>query len=132
MIRAGRAHKKACEAIASQFLIHHSQHICLMEIGRAKDGMSQTEISRVLEISPAAVAVTVKKLENEGYVKRNSEKDDCRYNNVKITEKGRKVIKKTCELFASIDEDTFSCLTDGELDCFISCLEKINERKQQR
>lgn len=128
MIGANRAHKKTCDALASQFCIHHSQHVCLMKIGKAKDGISQTELSRKLEISPAAVAVTVKKLEAGGYVKRSIGKDDNRYNNVKITDKGSKIVEKTRELFGSIDKKTFDCLTDEELEGFISCLEKINER----
>ena len=103
-----------------------------MKIGQAQDGLSQTELSKQLEVSPAAVAVTVKKLEAGGYVKKSMGKDDNRYNNVKITDKGREIVKKTKALFGEIDEKTFECLSDDEMKNFTLCLEKINERIGQR
>lgn len=132
MINICRMHRKSCECAAADLEVHRSQHFTLMKIGEAEEGLSQTELSKKLEISPAAVAVTLKKLEAGGYVKKSMGKDDNRYNNVRITDKGREVVKKTRELFNEIDVQMFECLSDEEMKNFILCLEKINERNGHR
>ena len=57
---------------------------------------------------------------------------DTRYNELKITEKGRALVNLTREIFSAADAAIFDGFSDEELETYISCLEKlqINIKKQ--
>lgn len=70
---------------------------------------SQVEIARELEISPAAVAVSLKKLESGGYITRETTESDNRTHRVTITPKGRSVIERSEQMFWETEK---RCLKD--------------------
>ena len=72
--------------------VYRSQHRMLMILGKHPD-CSQSAIAEKLEISPAAVAVSLKKLEKAGYISRQCDEADNRMNHVVVTPKGKEVIK---------------------------------------
>jgi DNA-binding MarR family transcriptional regulator len=92
---------------------------------------SQKELAEHLGITPAAVTGTLKKMEQDGYVERTLGHDN-RYNELRITDKGRELVKMTRRLFCEVDSSMFDGFSDEELDIYISCLEKLqgNIRKQ--
>ena len=94
----------------------------------ARDGMlpSQKELADRLDITPAAVTGALKKIEQDGYIKR-SLGHDTRFNEIKITEKGRALVELTKVTFSKADASMFDGFTDEELDTYISCLEKLQE-----
>ena len=93
--------------------LYRSQHRLLMILGKHPD-CSQTAIAEKMEISPPAVAVTLKKLEKGGFVSRQCHENDNRVNYVKVTEKGRKAIEVSIRYFQEIDEAMFADFTDEE------------------
>ena len=107
-----------------------------MQLARCEKLPSQKELADYLDITPAAVTGALKKIEQDGYVERTLGQDN-RYNELKITEKGRALVAKTRKLFS----ETYSLMFDGfseeELDNYISYLgrlqtniKKQNERKE--
>ena len=92
-MRTDRLHKKLCEKRLEEIKLHRSQHIMLMHLHRFGKTVSQKELAESLSITPAAAAVSVKKLIDGGYVERKTSDKDARYNDVSITEKGKKVVK---------------------------------------
>ena len=92
---------------------------------------SQKELANHLNITPAAVTGAIKKLEKEGYIERTLGHDN-RYNELRITEKGREIVKQTHQLFSEVDSSMFEGFSDDELDMYIACLEKLqaNIKKQ--
>lgn len=126
-IHTDRLHWKAIERNVADLGIHRSQHFVLMRIARVGDGASQKAIADDMEISPAALAVTLKKLEAGGYIVRKTSKEDSRFNRVSLTDKGREIIRVSEEIFARVDEETFRGLSPEEISLFISCLEKMQE-----
>lgn len=63
-----------------------------------KDGISQNQISAELDVDKALSARAVKKLIEQGYVQRNVDEKDCRAFRLYLTEKGRTVVPKICEV----------------------------------
>ncbi len=126
-IRTNRMHKELVDARVGSLGVHRSQHMMLLCINRFEKEPTQREISQKLEISPATVAVTVKKLESAGYIERNGDKADGRCNVIRISEKGKKLLEDTKEIFESIDSVTFAGLRDEEIDIFMKCLSKMQE-----
>ena len=64
--------------------LYRSQHRLLMILGKHPD-CSQTAIAEKMDISPSAVAVTLKKLEKGGYISRQCHQHDNRVNEVVVT-----------------------------------------------
>lgn len=82
--------------------VYRSQHRMLMILGKHPE-ISQTELAEKLEISPAAVAVSLKKLEKSGLIARQANEDDNRVNHVTVTEKGGLTIKVSVEYFREME-----------------------------
>ncbi|MBQ8907625.1 MAG: MarR family transcriptional regulator [Clostridia bacterium] len=119
----GRMHHTLCENTVAGLGIHRSQHRLLMHLHR-RDGATQKELAEELEVSPAAVAVSLKKLEGEGFVRKASSQDG-RVNQVYITEKGKQIAESSRSFFEAIDAEMFSSLSEEEFDALYSILEKI-------
>lgn len=124
-MRTDRMRRSVFERQASErFGIHQKQHITLMHLARNED-ISQKQLAEHFKVSPAAVAVSLKKLEAKGLISRKSSSDDGRCNTLKITEKGRAMVNETHKIFTAIDYAMFDELSDREIEVFINCLEKI-------
>lgn len=121
-IKTDRLHRKAFENLVSGLGIHRSQHRMLMNLAR-DSGMSQTELAAHLEISTAAVAVAIKKLEAGGYIEKRTAEKDSRYNEIQITEKGREIVSVSQKYFSMLDAAMLDGIDEDMLDGFIKCLE---------
>lgn len=126
-IALDREHHRLLEKEAGALKMHRSQHAMLLYIKRCSHAPTQKELADFLLISPAAVAVTIKKLEDAGYVERKSDERDSRRNSVSLTEKGEKVLLDTKKLFDAVDRRMFEHFTQEEYDIFTRCLDKMKK-----
>ncbi len=131
MIKINKMHRDMVDNRAKEIGMHRTQHRILMHLARDNVLASQKELADRLGVTPAAVTVALKKIEQDGYIERTLG-SDARYNEIKITEKGKSLVNRTRELFMAADTAMFSGFTDEELDAYVSCLEKmqINIQKQ--
>lgn len=125
MLHCVRLHRCRCEQQIGELPVHPSWHRMLMEISKSKDPPTQKDVAEHLKISAAAASASIKKLENSGYIFRASSEDDLRENRIWITDEGRKIIEKTHDIFAGIDDRMFCGLTEEQLSTLRTCLEKI-------
>lgn len=95
--------------------VYRSQHRLLMLLGKFPE-CSQTEIAEKMEVSPAAVAVSLKKLEKSGYVSRQCNENDNRVNHIAVTEKGWETIKASRKDFNEIENAFFIDFSETELE----------------
>ena len=132
MIRTDHMHKALIDSRVREIGIHRTQHRILMHLARHDKLPSQKELAEHLDVTPAAVTGALNKLENDGYVERILGHDN-RYNELRITDKGRELVKLTRELFSEVDTSMFEGFTGEELDSYVSSLEKLqaNIKKQQ-
>ena len=124
MIKTDHMHRHLIDSKIGVLGLHRTQHRILMHLARHEKLPSQKELADHLDVTPAAVTGAIQKLEQQGYVERNLGQDN-RYNELRITEKGRELVNKTRELFCEVDSSMFDGFTDEELDTYISCLEKL-------
>lgn len=94
--------------------VYRSQHRLLMILGKHPE-CSQTELAEMLDISSAAVAVSLKKLEKAGYVSRQCHENDNRVNHVVITEEGWKVIDVSIRYFRELEEAFFKGFSEEDM-----------------
>lgn len=131
MKHINRIHHCTIERKVSEMGLHRSQHMVLMYLVKHAQGVSQIEIAQNFDISPAAVAVTLKKLESCGYIERNTVQEDNRKNSVVFTQKGKDIVEKSKELFDSVDSKMLETITDEEYDILTKCFDKMLEALKQ-
>ncbi len=131
MIKTDRMHKCMIDARVREIGIHRTQHIILMNLAGCDKLPSQKELAERLDVTPAAVTGALKSMEQSGYIEKTLGQDN-RYNEVKITPKGRELVARTHELFSEADVSMFEGFSEAELDNYIASLEKLqaNIKKQ--
>ena len=115
LLSTARLHHALFERLIGKYNLHRSQHRMLMYLSGQEQIPSQKQIADQFEISPAAVAVTLKKLESNGFIERVTSKSDNRFNEIRITEKGRDVVEKTIAYFSYIDDALFRDFSKDEV-----------------
>lgn len=128
-IATDKMHRKAIEKWAADAGMHRSQHRILMYLSRCECTPSQKDIATHFDISPAAVAGMLKKLEADGYIERGKcgERSDSRFNEIKITERGREATIQSRKYFRHVDMEAMRDFSDEELELLISLLARIQE-----
>ena len=137
IIKIAREHRKTVEKRICSLGIHPSQHHFLMHIAR-NGTCTQNSIAEAMEISAAAVAVSLKKLEKGGYIEKRSSQSDGRSNQIALTEKGEDVVKQSRHMFEQVDEEMFASLTEEEqqrlhgiMGRIVDNLKSINEESEE-
>ncbi len=124
-MKCNRLHHALVETKVSALGLHRSQHGMLLTIN-FNGNISQKELAKRMEISPAAVTVTLKKLEAQGFIERAQSENDSRVNNITVTEKGKDIINQTGAIFDEVDAKTFEGFSEEELEEFLSCLRRVS------
>ena len=127
-----RLHRAAIERTLADLGIHRSQHRMLLHLHRHGDSVSQKELARELDISPAAVAVTLGKLEAAGYVRRNADGRDSRCKTITVTPEGEALLRAGYSAFTEVDLAMFSSLSEEELASFSAMLARMRAALQER
>ena len=124
-----RSHRRLIEAQVAKLGIHRTQHIALMYIAKNK-GATQQDIASVFDISPASVAVTLKKLENADLISREKDPEDARKNRIVLTQNGEDMVKRSRELFAEVDEAMFNGFSEEETEQLRDFLDRLSKNLQ--
>ena len=127
MIQVDRLHRSIFEKMHSSFGIHRSQHRLLMYLSRRDVCPSQKDIAEHFGISCAAVAVSLKKLEESGYISRESLENDNRFNCILLTDKGKELVEKSEDFFLRSDFAMFEKFTEDDYRNLMVCLEKMSD-----
>ena len=122
--RADRAFKRCIRRRVKDTGVFQSQHRLLMHLSQ-NPNCSPVELSACLEVSPAAIAVSLKKLERGGYIRREVHESDNRVHQVIITEKGRQVIEKSILMFQEIETNMFDGFSEEEMKQFANFMDRI-------
>lgn len=119
-----RLHKRIVEREINQLGLHGSQHHLLMHLANYET-VTQKELASQLKVSPASVAVSIKKLESEGYITKEMDREDNRFNKITITEKGKNMVEKSRQVVVKIDEAAFEGFSEQEVGWLSSMVERI-------
>ena len=122
----GRMHRTVLERQLNRTGVYRSQHQLLMFIADNPNA-SQKEIARFSQVSPATVAVSLKKLEHGGYIQRMVDEHDNRYNKICITEKGRTVVENSVRWFQKVENAVFEGFSAEEM----ATMQEFLNRMQQ-
>lgn len=114
---------------------HEARHSSLRGQGRVlailleNSGISRSGLGERLNMSRAAMAELLGKMEKKGLIIRTQSPNDRRRIDIKLTPEGRKAAKST-ELAAALLPEMLDCLDADELNQFNSYLERIIEHNR--
>lgn len=91
-----------------------------------KNGVcTQNELAKALEVSPASIAVSVKRMQKNGVVEKIADDNDLRCNRISLTEKGREMTREMHRKFDQIDKIMFTDFDENELATLKEYLDRI-------
>ena len=128
MILITKEHRTAINRYVEKNDLQKSQYRLLLVLSHLieeSSNVSQRDLAESLNVTPVAVAVTLKKLEKNGIVSKTTSETDNRYNELSITEKGRQIVKDSKKAFRSTDMQIFKDFTTEEMEQLLSFLGRM-------
>ncbi len=110
-----------------QIPLNFEQFGLLVLISEAPEELSQQEIANFLEKDKSAILRTIDVLENKGYLQRNHISDDRRINKIGLTEKGREIFDKACQVERHLIEGIENLIFPADYSIFKKVLFQIRE-----
>lgn len=127
LMRVNRLHRSLVEKTMGEAGLHRSQHLMLIYLKNCAEAPSQKEIAASFDITPAAVAMALNKLEEKEYIERFHIGDDKRTNYVRISEKGANVLDQTWAICDEADRAMFKDISPEEIENLSKLLDKMKE-----
>ena len=94
-------------------------------------GVSQKELTKLSLTDKATTAKALKKLEQLGYIKRITNKEDKRYNQLYVTEKAVQAIPGIQQVLAKVDKVITANLSPEQCSATLQALEVIQANLQK-
>ena len=88
-------------------------------------GLSQARLSEMMLVNKANITGLVDRLEKAGLVRRTAAEKDRRFNIVRLTEKGKKLLDQADPLYGKEVKKVMGILSNADLKCLIRGCEKI-------
>lgn len=127
MVYTDRLHKSALEQRVNKKGLHRSQQMVLIYLLGCEKPISQAEIAAHFQISPAAIAVTLKKLAASGWIERRPCPGNARMNEITLSAKSYAVVEETGLVLSELDECTFAGISEAEQKAFTQTLLKMQD-----
>lgn len=91
------------------------------------DGATQVELVRVSHLKAPTISVTLKKMEDEGLVRREQDQNDMRHTHVHLTDKGKALDHKHFEQLKALEKVMFEGLSTEEEEILRLTLKKVRD-----
>ena len=122
----GNIHRSQIHRLSVEHGLHRGQPAILFLVGE-NPGCSQNDLAEKLFVSPASIAVSLRRMEIAGLISRKVPEDDRRRHQLILTPKGEKITKLCAMGTHKLDKAMFYGLTEEELRQLYSIMEKIAE-----
>lgn len=120
-MKINRLHRSVIGESADEFKLRRSGNMMLHYIVQCKAPPSQKDIAESFDITPAAVAMTLKKMEVCGLIFRTPSEADSRVNLIEISDAGRELLERNRMRFDRADSVMLDGIDEKEL-AEISCI----------
>lgn len=114
ILRVMRLHRSVIEKRVGELGLHRTQHMLLNYLSNSDGAPSQKQIAERFDVTPAAIATSLKKMEKNGLIERKSSEADNRVKVITVSEKGRELLEKTRMIFKQIDDAMFDGVSESE------------------
>ena len=90
-----------------------------------KDGVTQLELAKRTNLKPPTISVTLRKMEQEGYVRRQQDEIDQRAVRVYLTDKGKEFNRSSKKLINSLDKQIVEGISNLEIKQLMDLLDRM-------
>jgi len=97
----------------------------------AKDGVTQLDLVKLTKLKAPTISTTLRNMEADGLVRRETDKDDARATRVYITEKGREAEKKIRNAGVKFEKVFLSDVSVAEKEQLTALLGKMKENMEK-
>lgn len=123
-MKIGHLHRDILDKEVRRTGVYRSQHQILMYLAAHPDA-SQKDIASFHDVSTATIAVTLKKMEKAGYIRRVVDQTDNRCNRIQLTGKGEEIVTLSREIFFRVEKEMFRGFDEEEKQGLKGDLERI-------
>lgn len=127
----GKMFKNEIKAISAKKGINSTYAKIIMMLSRNPEGVIQNAIVENTKFKASTISLTLKNLEQMGYLTRESSVDDNRKTIVKITPLGETYDLKIRECFKIVEEQMIKDISDYEIQQFRGIIAKMRKNLQQ-
>ena len=133
ILHTARTFKNAIKEECINQGINYTYSQIIMILSFHTDGLTQNEIVEHTRLKAPTISLTLKNMENDGYIKRMTSLDDSRVIIVTLTEKGFELDKNIKKCFKKVEEKMIESLSDNDVKKLKEILEKLrdNLRKEK-
>ena len=93
--------------------------------------LTQLELVKLTGQKAPTVSITLRNMENDGFVRREKNSTDRRETHVYITDKGKKMYKKVLSTLEKAEKTMLNNISQSELETFLNILEKMKSNFTQ-
>ncbi len=104
----------------------------IIELEKKGTQVKVSDISDLLKIPRPGVTKTIKEMEEKGYLKKQSSKEDGRITYITITDKGQGLSDKYNDAYFGKLCEWLSGIPEADADCMIQTIETFYEVMQER
>lgn len=130
MIHVARLHDIRLDQVMDQYGLFRGQAIILMILSE-RDGLTHSEISEKLKISPAAATKVIKRMEELKFLRRQQDTNDERVSRVYLQPDGKAVSEQIHSTFTTTDQYMLNGFSPEELDRLEEYLNRMTENLRQ-
>jgi DNA-binding MarR family transcriptional regulator len=88
-------------------------------------GMTQFELSEKMNVTPASIATSTKRMEKVGYLRKEEDPNNLRVKKLYITELGQSLATESKKQIDEVDQKLFNGISDEELECLVNIYDKL-------
>ena len=103
----------------------HPSQLPILEYINKHEECTQVEISEDLALTPAAITLATKRMQQEKLLEKRADENNLRRKRLRLTENGQKICQKSREIFDRFDQNMFRGMTEEDLKKFQSYLDRI-------
>ena len=118
-------HKQCMSRLLCDQNIHFGQPPLLFTLQKQGGTCNQNDLAKELKVSPAAIAVSLKRMEKAGLVHRVQDPTDLRSNRVELTERGMYAAEQARLHMRKIMERAFLGFSNDDYGQFISFYQQM-------
>jgi len=125
----GEIHRSSCIYFGKKFKrfgIGSGQYLFLLNLYK-HDGITQEELAQKVKLDKGTTARAIKKLEDQGYVKRVKKENDRRAYKLEVTEKAEQIKKDVYVIMNEWENEVRKCLANEESQQLANLLNKLSK-----
>ena len=123
-------HSNGIHGILAEYGLHPGQPR-ILHVVNEMNGATQNEIAEELHVSPAALAMSIKRLQKSGILEKQGDVRDLRVNKIHLTPKGKAILEESQTNILAADERLIAGFASDEISLLENFLGRIYSNLQQ-